>query len=114
MHIKQTSRNDNYLYYMTKKSLIRANNRARNMRLNRAMSSKFLETLHPTIKYPVMTQLDHPGTHGSNFGPGTPDVKRVLVHTNRSEHSTIIIDIPYRFFTKDVFIMKNPLHKENK
>mgnify|MGYP003671184745 CR=1 FL=1 len=114
MHIKQTSENDNYMYYMTKKTIIRSNNRAKKMGLNRAMDSRFLKTLHPSLKYPVMAQIFHAGYNGSNFGPGTPDCKRVIVYTQRSEHSTLIIDIPIKFFSKDVFVMKNPNHKEEK
>tara|TARA_Y100000361_G_C10896580_1_gene206881 strand:- start:111 stop:389 length:279 start_codon:yes stop_codon:yes gene_type:complete len=85
---------------MTKDSIIRANNRAKRMKLNRVADKKFLDSLHPTLNFPVLFQMDHPGYKG------TPDVKRFVVMTNREPMDKLQIDIPYRFVSKDVFKMR--------
>tara|TARA_Y100001951_G_C11291639_1_gene272601 strand:- start:2708 stop:3043 length:336 start_codon:yes stop_codon:yes gene_type:complete len=99
MQITQASGKDKFIKYMTKDSILRANNRAKRMKLNRVLDDKFLKTLHPSLNFPVLMTMDHPGYNGQ------VDVKRFVVFTNRDQ-SHIQIDIPYKFVAKDVFQME--------
>lgn len=100
MHFKQTSKDDEFVQYMTRDSIIRANNRAKRLKLNRVTDTKFLDSLHPTHNFPVIFQMDHKGWRG------TPDVIRFVVLVNREPMDRLQIDIPYKFVSKDVFKMK--------
>tara|TARA_R100000458_G_C8276973_1_gene252390 strand:- start:1456 stop:1791 length:336 start_codon:yes stop_codon:yes gene_type:complete len=100
MHFKQTSKDDEFVKYMTRESIIRATNRAKRMNLNRIADMRFVKSLHPDVNFPVMFQMDHPGYNGK------PDVMRYVIMTNRSEHDMLQIDIPHKFVSKDVFKMR--------
>ena len=108
MHFKQTSKEDEFVQYMTRDSIIRATNRAKRMKLNRVADMKFLKSLHPTLNFPVLLSIDHKGYDGQ------PDVKRLIVMTNRHPNEQIQVDIPYKYLEKDVFQMKLNTRKDRK
>ena len=105
MHLKQTSKDDEFVQYMNRDSIIRATNRAKRLKLNRVADMKFVKTLHPTLNYPVIFQIDHPGYKGK-ASTCEIDVQRFCIMTNRSDMDYLQIDIPNKFVSKDVFKMK--------
>ena len=86
--------------YFTWKSLKRANERAIRLNLNRQVERKYIESLDRTHKFPVMLTLFHEDDFRNI------DTIRCIV--GFADGGTVQIDVPIKFWKKDVFKMDMP------